>query len=642
LKMSLKQGIVSMFNIFRSFTLSTKFALSFGVIVLCILAVMMAIVIPTWQDERLKSETDTIDRLLTAMEDQVRLTMHVNTLYNASYWEKLNLQMQNTFYQFLDAWNHSTLKDQKTLIALLDQYFSNFTCNAVLIRDHHPLYSPRKVLEQNSLFFSTRLPLYEAWNMDDKTQKINICPAGNKEYLFIKKVPQSDYEIGLFCHTHEFLKSRSEFETTIGSMLKQSFQNLKNQSSGFAYMMWVDGSERACDHNAIFRKSDEDQAKNYNTTCCVSESSPTDQPLTGTLKSADYLRAAQSAKPIHHLLPKQGDPSGKLYPVLTWVHNFKGNREYPLILAASLYEEEIYSSLDPIIVKFLPAILITIFSAFGLGWLLFRNFTCKIDRLLNVAKTIKNGNLKERSRIEGDDDIGLLAETFDAMLDTLEENIQTLDAKVAKRTLELEALLSEKEVLLKEIHHRVKNNLSIIIALMQLKENQAKSKESQALLLELQERIYAIELLHRQLYQSTSLKEIDFAVYVKGLVENMRQTYATDGKKIGLHVNVESVSLGIEQALSCGLLMNECVTNAIKHAFDEKGGRVEISFTCKEKTCILTIDDNGKGLAEDFNPASTEGLGMQLISGIASQQLQGEMTYFSHQGAHFHFCFLKD
>jgi two-component system, sensor histidine kinase PdtaS len=341
-------------------------------------------------------------------------------------------------------------------------------------------------------------------------------------------------------------------------------------------------------------------------------------------------------------LPKLDDPSGKLYPALTWVRYFKGSREYPFVLAASLYEEEIYSDLDPIIVKFLPAILIALFSAFGLGWLLFRGFTCKIDRLLSVAKTIKNGNLKERSRITGDDDIGLLAETFDAMLDSLEENIQTLDAKVATRTLELEALLKEKEVLLKEIHHRVKNNLSIIIALMQLKENQAQSEESQTLLLELQERIYAIELLHRQLYQSTSLKEIAFDVYVSGLVENMRHTYATYEKKIVLHVNVEPVCLGIEQALSCGLLINECVTNAIKHAFDENGGIIEIGFTCKEGECTLSVHDTGKGLSEHCALKTPQGLGMQLIEGIACQQLQGNLHFENSDGAHFVIRFTQE
>lgn len=260
-----------------------------------------------------------------------------------------------------------------------------------------------------------------------------------------------------------------------------------------------------------------------------------------------------------------------------------------------------------------------------------------------MAKTIKSGQLKARSHIKGDDDISLLAQTFDTMLDSLEENIQTLDAKVHKRTHELEHLLSEKEVLLKEIHHRVKNNLSIIIALMQLKEHQAKSDESHAILIELQERIYAIELLHRQLYQSNSLKEISLDTYMQGLVENMRQTYATDEANIVLYVKIEPGFLSIEQALSCGLLVNECVTNAIKHAFDMRGGEIYIAFTCKENQCILEVKDTGKGLSKAFSwELQTSTLGMQLIQGIVRNQLQGEISCTGDQGTHFRFTFLKE
>jgi len=629
-------------SLFRTFSLSVKFALSLSVIVLCILAVMMAIVIPTWQNERLQSETDTIDRLLSNMENQVLLTIHVNSLYSASYWEKLNLEMQNRLHELLNAYRETPHTEKQALIALLDKNFANFACNALLVQNNQILYGTKGFIDKTTPFFSTLSPQYEQWNIYDKTKHITICPASDKEYLYVKAMPHSNYDIALFCQTKEFLKSRSEFESTIGSMLKQSFQNIKNDSTGFAYMMWIDGSERPCDHNATFRKSYDEKANMFNTTCCVSESSPTDQPLTGDLKTSDYLQAAKEGKPIHHLLPKVGEQSGKLYPALTWVRYFKGSREYPFIFAASLYEEEIYRDLDPIIMKFLPAILIAIFSAFGLGWLLFRGFTSKIDRLLNVAKTIKNGNLKERSHLVGEDDISLLGQTFDTMLDSLQENIQTLDTKVAKRTLELEQLLSEKEVLLKEIHHRVKNNLSIIIALMQLKEHQAKSEESQALLLELQERIYAIELLHRQLYQSTSLTDIAFDVYVKGLVDNMRHTYATDAANISLNVTIAPVTLSIEQALSCGLLMNECVTNAIKHAFDAQGGEIHVHFHCDHKLCTLIISDNGKGLPQDFHVSTEQGLGMQLIQGIATQQLQGQLALSNDTGACFNIQFRKE
>ncbi len=180
------------------------------------------------------------------------------------------------------------------------------------MQNNHVIYGTKGLLESTSAFFSTQFPQYDQWNVHDKTKRINICPASDKEYLYVKAVPQSPYNIALFCQSKEFLKSRSEFEATIGSMLKQSFQNIKSESTGFAYMMWIDGSERPCDHNATFRKSHDERAKMFNTACCVSESSPTDQPLTGSLKTSDYIHAAKEGKPIHHLLPKVDDPSGKL------------------------------------------------------------------------------------------------------------------------------------------------------------------------------------------------------------------------------------------------------------------------------------------------------------------------------------------
>ncbi len=607
-----------------------------------ILFVMMAIVIPLLEKERLENENHTIERLLANMEHQVELTMHVNGLYNASYWEKMELTMKNKLHDFIDAYQISPNTNEKELIFLLDTHFKDFTCNALLRHHQRVVYGTKGALPESSFFHITPFFEYETWILHDKTKHINICPSSDKEYLYIKALPKSDYDIAIYCHTQEFLKHRTQFEATIGSMLKKSFQNFKENSTGFAYMMWVNGAQKVCDHNESLRKSYDDKARNYNTTCCVSEASPTQQPLTGTLHSADYLKAAQEAKPIRHLLPKKDDTSGKLYPALTWVRYFKGSREYPLILAATLYEEEIYRDLEPIILKFLPASLVALACAFALGWLFFRRSTSKIERLLRVAKTIKNGQLKERSGIKGEDDIALLAQTFDTMLDSLEENIATLDAKVHKRTLELEHLLSEKEVLLKEIHHRVKNNLSIIIALMQLKEHHATSEESHAIFLELQERIYAIELLHRQLYQSNSLKEICFDTYMQGLVENMRQTYATGVANIVLHVKSEPHFLSIEQALSCGLLINECVTNAIKHAFDKKGGEIFIGFTCKEHHCLLEVRDTGKGLSETFSWASQTTLGMQLIEGIVRNQLQGELDYAVHHGTHFRFHFSKE
>ncbi len=612
---------------------SAKFYLLLSSVVFFLVTIILGIIIPTWQEERLESETRSMEHLLSSMEHQIRLTIHVNSLYNTSYWEKLNLEMQNKLFALMASWQASSQQTPTTLAKLLEEHFSTFACNALLLEESSIIYATQTPLIPK--VFDTSTSPSTSWYIHDKTQQTNICPASDKEYLFRKPIPNSPYEVALLCHSKELLKSRSEFETTVGSMLKQSFQNFKHANSGFLYMMWVDESHQPCDHNATLRKGKEKESSLANQHCCVSESSPTQQPLTGTLSPADLLKAAHEGKPIHHALPTLNDARGTLYPALTWVRLFKGNREYPLVLVATVYEEAIYHDVEPLFLKFLPAIIIALGSASLLGWLLFRRFTSKIDRLLSVAKSVQCGNLTERSHITGEDDISILAKTFDAMLDSLHENIDLLDSKVADRTAQLEALLQEKEVLLKEIHHRVKNNLSIVIALMQLKENQAISEESQSLLIELQERIYAIELLHRQLYQSTSLKDIAFDVYVMGLMQSMAATYAFDRKNIAMHLDIQPMYLGIEQALACGLIINECVTNTIKHAFHEQGGTIYLTFTCHEDLCTLIIGDNGKGLSQHPNSSLEEGLGMQLIQGIITQQLQGHFTLTSDKGTCF-------
>jgi len=622
-------------------TLSVKFALWLIVFAFLMLFILMAIVIPHLEKERLHKETDTIQRLLANMEQQILLTIHVNSLYNSSYWEKLDLQMHNRLLSIQSEWKDLPVKNETEAVRLLSRHFDDFACNTFLMQNKQMLYATQHLISSDlTTYFDVKQT--GEWQIFDKTKRFNICPSSKREYLFLTPLDNSFYDIGIYCTSQEILRQRTEFENTIGSMLRHGFETIKEKSSGFAYMMWVKEGNEKCDHNAGFRKSNDPKTALYNQHCCVSESSPTDEPLTGNLTPNDYLNAAKTGEPMHHLLAKKDAPNGTLYPALTWVRYFKGSREYPFLLAATLYEEDIYRDVEPLLLTFLPAALIALSSAFVLAWLLFRRFTRKVETLLDVAHSVQKGDLSPRSGIQGRDDVSKLAQTFDAMLDSLEENIQTLDTKVATRTLELEALLKEKEVLLKEIHHRVKNNLSIIIALMQLKENQAQSEESQTLLLDLQERIYAIELLHRQLYQSTSLKEIALDVYVSGLVENMRQTYATEEKKIGLHVNIEPVFLGIEQALACGLLINECVTNAIKHAFDANGGEIEIGFTCKESECTLIISDTGKGLPKNFALERAQGLGMQLIEGIACQQLQGKLVYDTVQGTHFKIHFTND
>ena len=188
--------------------------------------------------------------------------------------------------------------------------------------------------------------------------------------------------------------------------------------------------------------------------------------------------------------------------------------------------------------------------------------------------------------------------------------------------------LQEKEMLLKEIHHRVKNNFQIITSMLSLQENTIKDKESLKLLREPKNRIRSMALIHERLYQSRDLAHIDFAEYINIVTREIYQTYHCDPNQVALQIDAEKILLGIEKAIPCGLIVNELISNAIKHAFPKKtkkGG--EISITLKERNNIvnLTISDNGVGIPDSIDIEKVDSVGLKLVHRLTETQLKGDI-----------------
>lgn len=622
--MFLKQVIDSMFKRPPSLPLGVKFTLALLGICLVLLLLVVGILAPKMKEEQFKTETHTIERLLSKMEHQVRLAIKVNQFHSSSQKTNNDLRLQNHLQNLhLHALSHPSASLEQW-IATLDQEFQGEACRALLIKENQILHSTKPLPSASPLLSSlTALPQGE-WHSYLHPRPQGACPTSDKETLLFKPLGTTGYRVGVHCQSQDFISERRAFESEIGVILKESFQSIKEGNPGFAYMMWVDGSERTCDHNATLRTSLESEASLYNRVCCVSETSPTDQPLTGDLKAADYLRASTTQEPLRHWLDKEDDRGNLIHPAITWARKFE-TPAYPLILAVTLYEEEIYDSLGSVLLKLLPAILAALLGSLFLGILLFRRFTQRLTLLSQTAKTVKSGDLSARSHIRGEDEIGVLGETLDSMIETLEQDIQTLDSKVLERTQALESLLEEKEALLKEVHHRVKNNLAVIIALIALKTPKATSEESKTLLVELEERIYTIELLHRKLYQSKNLKRIEMKEYIQEIVHRIGELHETERLGIRIALRIEPLELDVSQALACGLLVNEALTNSLKHAFKKRGGEILILFNPRSKECHLRIEDDGVGFPKAFFLGREETLGMQLMQGIAKNQLQGRM-----------------
>jgi len=186
---------------------------------------------------------------------------------------------------------------------------------------------------------------------------------------------------------------------------------------------------------------------------------------------------------------------------------------------------------------------------------------------------------------------------------------------------QIKASLKEKEVLLKEIHHRVKNNLQVISSLLNLQSPYIKDEQASEMFRESQNRVKSMALIHEKLYQSKDLGEIDFAEYIRKLTVNLFHSYGVDSSAIQLVLNISDILLDIDTAIPCGLIINELVSNSLKHAFPagEKGEVcVNLSSNTDNKFKLI-VSDNGVGFPEDLNFRNTESLGLQLVNTLINQ-----------------------
>ena len=206
---------------------------------------------------------------------------------------------------------------------------------------------------------------------------------------------------------------------------------------------------------------------------------------------------------------------------------------------------------------------------------------------------------------------------------------------------EIKASLEEKEVLLKEVHHRVKNNLQIITSLLNLQSRSIKDDKITFVFRESQDRIHSMALVHEILYQAGDFSKIDFSGYVKRLTYYLFRAFGINSDKIMPVMKVEEVFLDIDRAIPCGLIINELVSNALKYAFPgDKSGSVIVSF-CLENSenFVLVVRDDGVGLPDDFDLNDVPTLGLQLVVNLV-EQIDGTIEFSRLEGTEFKITFL--
>jgi two-component sensor histidine kinase len=247
----------------------------------------------------------------------------------------------------------------------------------------------------------------------------------------------------------------------------------------------------------------------------------------------------------------------------------------------------------------------------------------------------------EKLRLEGTQSAMLnLLEDFDrerVKTEAARSDLQQINAQLRQEMEErgkaedaVKKSLREKEVLLREIHHRVKNNLQIIQSMLKLQLPQIKDEKAIALFKESQNRVYSMALIHEKLYQSESLSRIDFPEYIKSLTAYLFTSYGAAGRSIRPNILVKDISLDVDTTIPCALIINELVSNSLKHAFPASRhteGPGEISIDLHHdagERFLLTVSDNGVGLPEGFEMDNRDSLGLKLV-GVLVKQLGGSI-----------------
>ena len=206
--------------------------------------------------------------------------------------------------------------------------------------------------------------------------------------------------------------------------------------------------------------------------------------------------------------------------------------------------------------------------------------------------------------------------------------------------MQIKASLQEKEVLLKEIHHRVKNNMQIISSLLDLQADNVEDTTVRGLFKESQHRIRSMALIHERLYQSEDLAQIDFVEYVESLTNYLLRSYTSRASQIQLRCDIAPLRLSVEAAIPCGLIINELVSNAFKHAFpDGESGEIQVRLErLTDGQLALSVRDNGIGLPADLNVRQTQSLGLTLVTTLV-KQLNSTIELNSENGTAFRISF---
>lgn len=241
--------------------------------------------------------------------------------------------------------------------------------------------------------------------------------------------------------------------------------------------------------------------------------------------------------------------------------------------------------------------------------------------------------------------LSILASQVTAQLELRRRNFQLEAQNRAQLKLqtELEDSLHEKDVLLQEVHHRVKNNLQLVSSLINLQLARVPGGESRTVLEECQGRIHAVAIVHEAIYSARDYARVPIVNYVRSLASGISHAVGTSGRGIEFELEIGDERLPVDKAIPCGLILNELISNAVKHAFpDGRLGTVRVlSSSTPDQKMEVIVSDDGVGIPQGFSPESCESVGMQVVCALV-EQLDGTLEVSNRGGSQFRLTFPAD
>jgi two-component sensor histidine kinase len=441
-------------------------------------------------------------------------------------------------------------------------------------------------------------------------KKNNASVTPYEKLTYAKKFAPWNWVVGTGVYIDDIQKDVENRKKILVEQLKKILQKTKIGKNGYIYIFDSSGK-------MIIHQNKELEGKNFKHFL---------NPGKKTYIVDDLMDAYKYGnKTLYYNWDTPKDRENYTYKKISWIEY---NPSFSWYICSSEYLNEAHADSDNLKKFMIYSILVMIFVIIAIGLYFLKKIFQPIITLAHNAQEVIDGNLEARyTEKMSDDEIGLLAQQYNTMLDTIKMQMDTLDAKVQEKTKELTLTLQEKEILLKEINHRVKNNLYVISSIIGLQAFKTKDVKIEDFIQTIQQRIHSMAIGHEMLSHSADLNSLDAKDYIPRLVQSLIEAYIEDPSSCNCIYDVTSVKLELEKLLSCGLIINELVTNAIKYALKHSNNYLLVRLEDKDGNLELVVEDNGDG----FEQEQRNGVGLELVE-ILVQQIEGTITIDTKKG----------